>query len=74
MDPQIRRDICYAIGATYTACAYDVWDGQTPDDDEFVDVVSDLLADFWDGDDIARDVWRGLSHDDRRALILTVGP
>lgn len=63
----------------YNAIGFDAFDGELPNDEEFVDVLKDQFGNFLDGRDcplLSGDVdrWQALSDDEKRDLILRVGP
>lgn len=67
-----------AIRTTYNAVGHDMgWVGfndEAPDDDEFVDVMCDLIDVHGELSKEDRAAWHALSYAERRKLCLDVGP
>lgn len=67
-DPSLKR----AVSQIYGEIAPDVWGDETPDDDEFLDVMLDRVGDAL-GKSL-RETYKKLSDKEKRELILSVGP
>ena len=66
-----ERDIIDALNDLYQGCGADLgWAERSPEDDEFVDVLSDLYAQQRG----TADVWFTLPRAEKRRLCLKVGP
>lgn len=61
--------------STYNAVGSDLgWVDRTPEDDEFVDVINQFIEFYGGLSKYELAAWNALSSDERRRIILEVGP
>lgn len=59
----------------YNGCGYDLgWVEDTPDDEEFVDVIRDLMAGSSELTSAEQKLWSSLPYEIKQRIILAVGP
>ena len=76
IDRDQRRLFVQAVSERYQTCGYDLgWGERAPEDDDFVDVMCDLMAQGGSELDEANlQVWLSLHRDQKREICLEAGP